>query len=145
MPEPLLAVRDLSVDYVVGAGRFHALRHASLEIAPGRVVGIVGETGCGKSTLAHSIPRLLPEPPAQIVGGEIVFRGVELLSVPKWRMPAICGTGISMIFQEPINSLNPAFRIADQIAEAIRVRRRRDAGEEVAFRYGDEGFDYSTP
>jgi len=143
MPEPLLSVRHLSVDYLVGAGRFHALRDASFDVPRGTVVGIVGETGCGKSTLAHAIPRLLPEPPAIVVGGEVWFRGVDLLALPRWRMPAIRGTGISMVFQEPINSLNPAFRIVDQIREAIRVRRLREAGRGAVFRYGDDGFDYA--
>ncbi|MCI4335943.1 MAG: ATP-binding cassette domain-containing protein, partial [Thermoplasmata archaeon] len=129
MTEPILSVDGVTVDYHVGAGTFHALRNVTFDIWPGRVVGIVGETGCGKSTLAHSIPRLLPEPPAEIVSGRIVFRGVDLLKVPKWQMPGIRGTGISMIFQEPINSLNPAFRVFDQIAEAIRIRKMREAGK----------------
>ncbi|HYK93832.1 MAG TPA: ABC transporter ATP-binding protein, partial [Thermoplasmata archaeon] len=143
MTGPLLSVRNLEVEYAVGAGVFHALRNVSFDVLPGRVVGIVGETGCGKSTLAHSIPRLLAEPPARIVGGEVEFRGVNLLEVPKWRMPTIRGTGISMIFQEPINSLNPAFRVGDQVLEAVRIRRRREAGLSAVFRFGDEGYDYS--
>ncbi len=145
MSEPLLSIRDLSVDYEVGAGVFHALRHVSFDLHPGRVVGIVGETGCGKSTLAHTIPRLLTEPPARIVGGEVIFRGVDLLRVPRWQMPGVRGTGISMVFQEPINSLNPSFRVGEQVLEAVRIRRRREAGQEAVFRYGDEGHDYSTP
>ncbi len=143
MSGPLLSIEGLSVDYRVGAGTFHALRNVSFDVRPGTVVGIVGETGCGKSTLAHTIPRLLAEPPARVVNGRVTFRGVDLLSLPKWRMPSIRGTGISMIFQEPINSLNPAFRVGDQVVEAVRIRRRREAGLEVVFRYGDEGFDYS--
>ena len=145
MTEPILSVEGLTVDYVVGAGTFHALKDVSFEMLPGQVVGFVGETGCGKSTLAHSIPRLLPEPPAQTTAGKIVFAGIDLLEVPKWRMPYVRGTSIGMIFQEPINSLNPAFRIYDQVAEAVRVRRVREAGREPSFHPDLEPYDYSKP
>jgi peptide/nickel transport system ATP-binding protein len=140
----LLSVEHLSINYVVGAGTFRALHDVSFEMNTGEVVGIVGETGCGKSTLAHTIPRLLPEPPARYGGGRVVFQGVDLLQYPKWRIPEVRGTGIGMIFQEPINSLNPAFRIYDQIAEAIQVRRLRDAGKRPKFT-PLEPFDYSKP
>ncbi len=143
MTEGLLRIRNLSVDYVVGAGTFHAVRDVSLDLSPGRVMGVVGETGCGKSTLGHTIPRLLQEPPAKIVQGSILLRGVDLLQVPKWKLPLIRGTGIGMIFQEPINSLNPAFRIYDQLAEAIRVRRLRELGTTTEVSVGLEPFDYS--
>ena len=143
MPEPLLVVEDLSIDYEVGAGTFHAVKEVSFRIAPGRVVGIVGETGCGKSTLAHAIPRLLPEPPARIPSGKILFRGMDILKVPKWKLPLVRGTGISMIFQEPINSLNPAFRVFDQLAEAVRIRRLRETGKSPGLAPAMEGFDYS--
>ncbi len=123
-------------------GTFHALRNVSFEMMPGTVVGIVGETGCGKSTLAQAIPRLLPEPPARIRRGRVVFQGVDLLPIPKWKMPMVRGTSIGMIFQEPINSLNPAFRVSDQLVEAVRIRKLRETGEAEAFR-PSEGFDYS--
>jgi peptide/nickel transport system ATP-binding protein len=143
MVDAVLTIRGLTIDYVVGAGRFRAVSGVSLEVAPGQVLGIVGETGCGKSTLAQAIPRLLPEPPATIGGGSIVFRGTDLVQVPRWRMPAIRGTGISMIFQEPLNSLNPAFRVYDQIAEAVRIRQAREAGRAILDRRPSPPFDYS--
>lgn len=145
MAEPILRIDHLSVDYEIGTGRYHALSDVSFEMPPGHVVGIVGETGCGKSTLAHSIPRLLREPPARVVGGHVWFGGTDLLALPKWKLPYVRGTGVSMIFQEPINSLNPAYRIYDQLEEAVRVRRARKAGATKRVDPGLEPFDYSRP
>src|SRR5437867_2356499 len=143
--EPVLQVEGLSVDYEVGAGTFHAVQDVSFELHPGRVLGIVGETGCGKSTLAHAIPRLLQEPPARIRRGIVRFRGIDLLKLPRWQLPRVRGTGISMVFQEPINSLNPAYRIYDQVAEAIRIRRLRESGQAPGLVSPQEPFDYSKP
>jgi len=141
----ILSLQNLSIDYTVGAGTFHAVRGVSFDMSPGRVMGIVGETGCGKSTLAHAIPRLLPEPPAEIISGSIILRGVDLLQVPKWKLPMIRGTGIGMIFQEPINSLNPAYRVYDQLAEAVRIRWLRQFGRRPGDSLGLDPFDYSKP
>src|SRR3989442_2823159 len=141
--EPVLQVEGLSVDYEVGAGTFHAVQDVSFELHPGRVLGIVGERGCGKSTLAHAIPRLLQEPPARIRSGSVLFRGIDLLTLPKWQLPRVRGTGISMVFQEPINSLNPAYRIYDQVAEAIHIRRLRESGQAPGLVSPQEPFDYS--
>jgi peptide/nickel transport system ATP-binding protein len=143
MTDPIVSIEGLSIDYVVGAGRFRAVSDVSLDVERGHVVGIVGETGCGKSTLAQAIPRLLPEPPATIGGGKIIFQGVDLVQVPRWKMPQIRGTGINMIFQEPLNSLNPAFRVYDQVAEAVHIRNVRESGRGAVARTEPGPFDYS--
>ncbi len=143
MTDAVVSIEGLSIDYVVGAGRFRAVSDVSLEVQRGHVVGIVGETGCGKSTLAQAIPRLLPEPPATIGGGKIFFEGVDLVKVPLWKMPRIRGTGINMIFQEPLNSLNPAFRIYDQVAEAVHIRKVREKGGGTVVRKEVGPYDYS--
>jgi oligopeptide/dipeptide ABC transporter ATP-binding protein len=143
MTEPVLKVEDLSLDYEVGGGWVHALSHVSFEIGRGRVVGIVGETGCGKSTLAQAIPRLIPEPPARIRSGKVSFLGTDLYSIPAWKLPMVRGTGIGMVFQEPLNALNPAFRVYDQLAESIRIRQLRESGRAPMFRPGPNAFDYS--
>lgn len=145
MTEPVLEIQHLSITYTVGAGVFQAVSDVSLRIRPGQVIGIVGETGCGKSTLAQAIPRLLPEPPATIGSGSIVFRGTDLVRVPKRKLPMVRGTGIGMIFQEPLNSLNPAFRVFDQISESIQIRHFREMGWVRSFQGGSEPFDYSKP
>ncbi|HXW67721.1 MAG TPA: ABC transporter ATP-binding protein [Thermoplasmata archaeon] len=145
MTDPVLDIEHLEITYTVGAGTFRAVSDVSLKIYPRQVIGIVGETGCGKSTLAQAIPRLLPEPPASIGSGQIVFRGTDLVKVPKRKLPMVRGTGIAMIFQEPLNSLNPAFRVFDQIAESIRIRHYREMGWVKSFTGGDPPFDYSKP
>jgi peptide/nickel transport system ATP-binding protein len=143
--DPVLEVEHLEITYTVGAGTFRAVSDVSLKIYPRQVIGIVGETGCGKSTLAQAIPRLLPEPPASIGAGRIVFRGTDLVKVSKRKFPMVRGTGIAMIFQEPLNSLNPSFRVFDQLAESIRIRHYRDMGWVKSFQGGDAPFDYSKP
>jgi peptide/nickel transport system ATP-binding protein len=140
---PVLSLEHLSVEYRASGGAVRAVDDVSLTIPSGRVVGIVGETGCGKSTLAQAIPRLLPEPPSRIVSGRIVFRGTDLAALPARRLPLVRGTGIGMIFQEPLNSLNPAMRVYDQLAEAVLIRHWREAGILPSFRGGSEPFDYS--
>lgn len=141
--EALLNIRDLQICYNTPAGTVRAVNNLNMEIRKGEVVGIVGETGCGKSTLAHSIPRLLPQPPAEVIGGRIEFEGVDILSLSKREVPKYRGTGISMIFQEPINSLNPSYRIFDQVVEAIKIRKTREAGKEALTAV--EPHNYETP
>jgi oligopeptide/dipeptide ABC transporter ATP-binding protein len=116
----LLEVRGLRTEFRTEDGGFAAVDGVSFELAPGEVLGIVGESGSGKSVTALSILRLIPSPPGRITKGEILFEGKDLLSLSERQMRAIRGGDISMIFQEPMTSLNPVFNIGEQIIETIR-------------------------
>jgi peptide/nickel transport system ATP-binding protein len=118
MPEPLLEVRDLSVRFDTDEGTVHAVDGMSLELASREVLGIVGESGCGKSVTALSILGLLPK--TATVTGSIRFEGAELLGAPQSRLRKIRGRQISFVFQEPMTSLNPVLRIGNQIEEVLR-------------------------
>ncbi len=117
---PLLTISDLRVSFLTDRGEAPAVRGVSLTILPGQTVALVGESGCGKSTVALAITRLLSDP-GQICGGRVVFKGRDLLSLPEPSLRAIRGKEIGMIFQEPMTSLNPVFTIGDQIAEVLHV------------------------
>jgi oligopeptide/dipeptide ABC transporter ATP-binding protein len=116
---PLLSVEGLGV----AMGGVPVLEDVSFAIAPGETLGLVGESGCGKSVTALSIMRLLPEPPARIASGRIVFDSTDLLDLDAERLRSIRGDRIAMIFQEPMTSLNPVFTIGDQIGESLIVHR----------------------
>jgi len=122
----LLSVKDLKVHFVTAGRTVRALDGVSFEIEEGQTFGLVGETGCGKSVTALSVLRLIPHPPGKIVGGEICFRGRNLLGLSEEEIRSIRGKEISMIFQEPMTSLNPVFRIGDQMAEVIRLHQGLD-------------------
>ena len=128
----LLEVSHLAVEFGPKTNPVRAVNDVSFEVPAGGAVGIVGESGSGKSVTSLSILRLVPEPQGRIVAGRIAFEGVNLLDLPRTKMPEIRGRDIAMIFQEPMSSLNPVMTIGDQIAEAImlhesvgRTERRR--------------------
>ena len=123
MGSELLQVIDLQTFFLGEAGTARAVDSVSFSVSEREVLGIVGESGCGKSVTALSIMRLIP-PPGIIAGGKIIFDGKDLLSVPEKEMERIRGNEISMIFQEPMTSLNPVFRIGDQIAEVLLQHRQ---------------------
>jgi peptide/nickel transport system ATP-binding protein len=127
---PLLEVLDLSTRFAVEGGEFRAVDGVSFTLESGRTLGIVGESGCGKSVTALSIMGLVPQPPGRIAGGEIRFDGTNLLELPAAAMRELRGDRISMIFQEPMSSLNPAFTVGEQIVEGILCHRR--IGREAA-------------
>jgi oligopeptide/dipeptide ABC transporter ATP-binding protein len=121
----LLTIRDLHTYFYTEDGVVKALNGVNLEIKGGEVLGLVGESGCGKSVTALSILRLIQDPPGKIVQGEIWFEGEDLLQYPPERMrQEIRGGKIAMIFQDPMTSLNPVFRVGAQIAEAIKIHQR---------------------
>jgi len=124
--QELLSVKDLSVEFTTVDGRVRILDHVSLNIEKGEVVGVVGESGSGKTTLCSAILRLLDSPPSHITSGEIIFEGKDLLKLSEEEMQTLRGTGISMVFQEPLDSLNPVYRVESQLKESLDVRNRMD-------------------
>ena len=119
----LLSVKNLKTQFYSSGRTIRALDGVSFDIEEGGAFGLVGETGCGKSVTALSILRLIPYPPGKIVEGEILFRGKNLLALTEDEMRSIRGKEISMIFQEPMTSLNPVFRIGDQMMEVIMLHQ----------------------
>src|SRR5229473_3496805 len=126
---PLLEVRDLRTEFRSGGSVFAAVDGVSFSLAPGETLGIVGESGCGKSVTSLSIMRLVPSPAGRIAGGEIRLEGRNLLDLTEAEMRAVRGDAISMIFQEPMTSLNPVQTAGEQIVEAIRLHRAVSAAE----------------
>ena len=120
MSETLLSVRDLRTQFFTREGVVHAVDGVSFDVHKGRTLGIVGESGCGKTVTALSIIRLLPTPPARIVGGQVLFQGRDLTTLPERELEDIRGSEIAMIFQDPMTSLNPTLTIGMQITETIR-------------------------
>ena len=122
MPE-LMQVKDLCTSFFTPDGEVRAVDGVSFEIEKGKTLGLVGESGCGKSVTALSIMRLLPSPPGKVVAGQVNLRGKDLLQLSGEAMRRIRGNEISMVFQEPMTSLNPVFTIGNQIGEAIRLHQ----------------------
>jgi peptide/nickel transport system ATP-binding protein len=118
---PLLSVRNLNVDFVSLDGRVHVLNSVSLTVKKGEIVGIVGESGSGKTTLGLAILRLLDSPPAQVVSGSVSFNGKDIMGLDPAELSEVRGTGMNMVFQESLISLNPVYRVESQIGESIEV------------------------
>jgi peptide/nickel transport system ATP-binding protein len=123
-PAPLLEIKNLRTYFSVRGHTAKAVDDVSLSILPGQTLGLVGESGCGKSVTAHSIMRLVPTPPGRIAGGEILFEGRDLVTLSEAQMRRIRGNRISMIFQEPMTSLNPTYPVGDQVEEVIRLHEK---------------------
>jgi len=121
MTERMLEVKGLKIHFATEEGVLHAVDGVDLAIDAGETLGVVGESGCGKSVTALSIMRLLPMPPARIAGGEIRWRGRDLVKADEETVRALRATEIAMIFQEPMTSLNPVYTVGEQIAEVVRL------------------------
>lgn len=130
--EPLLSVEGLSVAFNTEQGRVRVVEDVSFQLVAGETLGLVGESGCGKSVTAQTIMRLLPSPPSRIEGGRIMFEGEDLAVLPHSRMRRIRGDRIGMVFQEPMTSLNPTQRVGRQIAEVLSLHRGLGYGEAKA-------------
>lgn len=130
--EPVLEVKNLSVEFQTFEGKVQALDQVGFDLFPGETLGIVGESGCGKSVTALSILRLIATPPGRITQGEILLEGMDLLKLSASKMRSIRGNRISMIFQEPMTSLSPVFTVGEQIAEVFRLHQRLSRKEAVS-------------
>lgn len=119
MSQPVLEIANLQTHFITDRGQIPAVDGVTISVHKGEVLGIVGESGCGKSVTSLSIMRLVPHPPGKIVGGSIKFKGEDLVTASEKRMREIRGNEIAMIFQEPMTSLNPVYTIGNQIAESI--------------------------
>lgn len=126
MKNPLLEIRSLTTRFFTEDGVVRAVENVSFEIYPGEIVSLVGESGCGKSVTGLSLLRLIPIPPGKIVSGEILFEGTDLLRIEEREMEKVRGNDISMIFQEPMTSLNPVFTIGNQIMEVLQLHQGLD-------------------
>jgi len=125
----LLRIEDLRVAFDTDEGTVNAVNGVTMDVRRGETLGIVGESGCGKSVTALSVLRLIPRPPGRLVGGRIVFRGEDMLGLPAERLREIRGGGIGMIFQEPMTALSPLWRVGEQMIEALRLHRPVAAAE----------------
>ena len=121
MTEPLLDIRGLKTHFATDDGIVHAVDGVDLAIGRGETVGVVGESGCGKTITAMSVLKLIPMPPGRIVAGQILWKGRDLVPLDADAMRKIRSKEIAIVFQEPMTSLNPVYTIGDQIAEVIRL------------------------
>ena len=135
MSSPELEIQNLTVSFSTTKGKLIAVNGISFHLNPGETLALVGESGCGKTVSALSILRLLPEPPAEILSGKIIFDGQDLLSLRAKVLQDLRGHSISMIFQDPMTSLNPVLTVGEQIAETLlrhTAMNRREALQKSA-------------
>ena len=129
MPKEFIQIEDLFVEYMSDGQVIHAVNGVSLQVKEGETLGLVGETGAGKTTIAKAIMRVLPEPPAKVPKGRILLEGQDILTIPEKQMRKLRGSKVSMIFQDPMTTLNPVMTVGKQIAEVIEIHEDCSAVE----------------
>ncbi|MFN2303027.1 MAG: ATP-binding cassette domain-containing protein, partial [Anaerolineales bacterium] len=130
-----MQIRNLSVTYTTRLGEVSAVDKVSFDINKGEILGLVGESGCGKSTMGKALMRMI-QPPGQITGGQIIFNGEDIMNYDQNQMRSFRGRKVSMIFQDPMTSLNPVQRVDEHIIEAIKVHEPRTTTEDALERAG---------
>jgi peptide/nickel transport system ATP-binding protein len=128
LEKPILSIRDLVVEFRTEKGLIRAVDQISFDVMPGEPVGVVGESGCGKTVTALSILKLIPSPPGRIAAGSIELDGIDVVSRPEDKMREVRGNAASMIFQEPMTALNPVYTVGNQMIEVIRVHQKISKG-----------------
>ena len=132
-----LSVKDIVVEYVLRKSTVQAVNGVSFELERGKTLGLVGETGAGKTTIAKTILGILPDPPAKLVSGEVLLDGVDLTTLPEKEMLKIRGNQIAMIFQDPMTSLNPLMSVGEQIVEVLRLHDKKLSQRDAEKKAGD--------
>ena len=132
MSEPLLEIRDLVTSFQTDSGWVRAVDKVSFSVEAGKTVGLVGESGCGKTVTAMSVVDLLPKPAGQVLEGEVLFKGEDLRTVPPKRLRTVRGGEVGVIFQEPMTALNPVQRIGKQLVEVIRLHKKMSGRKALA-------------
>jgi oligopeptide transport system ATP-binding protein len=119
VPEPVLSIRDLTVEFGTEDGVVQAVTGVNYDVFPGEILGVIGESGAGKSVSVMTMLDLIPKPPGRVLGGEAIFKGRDLLKMSKSELRGVRGGDVAMIFQDPMTSLNPVLKVGSQIAEAV--------------------------
>jgi oligopeptide/dipeptide ABC transporter ATP-binding protein len=130
-PDPIVSIRDLTVEFNTEDGIVHAVEGVSYDVNPGEVLGIVGESGSGKSVSMLAVLGLIPQPPGRIVKGEALYKGKDVLKMPKSQLRKLRGGEMAMVFQDPMTSLNPVLKVGYQLSEAIKAHNDGVGDEEA--------------
>ncbi len=131
MPEPVLSIRDMTVEFGTEDGVVKAVTGVNYDLFPGEILGVIGESGAGKSVSVMTMLDLIPKPPGRVVSGEAIFKGRDLLTMSKSELRNVRGGDIAMIFQDPMTSLNPVLKVGSQIAEAVLAHNPKSSEDDA--------------